>query len=119
MNGMNIVFINIDELKPAEYNPRRFTAEQKEQLKKSIEQFGIVDPILVNSAEGRKNIVIGGHFRLLIAKELGYKQVPVVYINIPDVNKEKELNLRLNKNLGDWDFDKLKKMVMRRFDNGL
>jgi DNA modification methylase len=55
----------------------------------------------------RKNIVIGGHFRLKVAKDLGYKEIPVVYVNIPDVEKEKELNLRLNKNVGEWDWSLL------------
>jgi DNA modification methylase len=76
-------------------------------LKESIKRFGIVDPLVVNSAENRKNIVIGGHFRLVILKELGYKKVPVVYVNIPDIKKEKELNLRLNKNHGEWDMELL------------
>lgn len=43
----------------------------------------------------------------MVAQELGYDEVPVVYVSIPDVAKEKELNLRLNKNNGDWDFDLL------------
>ena len=62
----------------------------------------------MNSAEERKNIVIGGHFRLSVIKELGITDVPVVYINIPDIEKEKELNIRLNKNTGEFDWDLLK-----------
>ena len=53
-------------------------------------------------------MVIGGHFRLHIAKELGISEVPVVYLNIPNLEREKELNLRLNKNTGDWDYELLK-----------
>ena len=53
--------------------------------------------------------MIGGHFRLKVAKDSGMMTVPVVYINIPDIEKEKELNLRLNKNVGDWDWDLLAK----------
>ncbi|QQS44712.1 ParB N-terminal domain-containing protein [Candidatus Roizmanbacteria bacterium] len=56
---------------------------------------------MVNSSPNRKDIVIGGHFRLEIAKQLRYTEVPVVYVNIPDEDKEKELNLRLNKNTGN------------------
>jgi DNA modification methylase len=78
-----------------------------EQLKESIKRFNIVDPLLVNSAESRKNIVIGGHFRLEIAKELGFTEVPVVYVNIQDIEKEKELNIRLNRNTGEFDFELL------------
>lgn len=62
---------------------------------------------MVNSAKERKNVVIGGHFRLKVAKDLGIKEVPVCYINIPDIEREKELNLRLNRNLGEWDYSLL------------
>lgn len=72
-------------------------------------RYGIVDPLLVNSAKERKNIVIGGHFRLSVFKELGITTVPVVYVNIPDIKKEQELNIRLNKNTGEFDWDLLSK----------
>ena len=64
--------------------------------------------MLANNAPGRENVLIGGHFRLQVAIELGYKEIPVVYVNIPDIEKEKELNIRLNKNLGEFDFTVLK-----------
>lgn len=99
--------INIKELNPAPYNPRSWSQEATDQLTESIRRFGLVDPILVNYAENRKNTVIGGHFRLKVAKNLGFTEIPVVYVNIPDETKEKELNLRLNKNLGDWDWNLL------------
>ncbi len=99
--------VKISELEPAVYNPRKWSEDAIKQLTESIEQFGLVDPIIVNGAPERKNIVIGGHFRLKIAKDLGYKDIPVVYVNIPDVEREKELNLRLNKAVGDWDYDLL------------
>lgn len=105
---IKVQHVDIDVLKPATYNPRKWSEEKIAQLAESIKSFGLVDPILVNGAESRKNIVIGGHFRLKVAKDLGYEKVPVVYINIEDEAKEKELNLRLNKNLGDWDFELLK-----------
>jgi len=99
--------VNINDLKPAEYNPRKASSKEKDDLKKSIKEFGLVDPIIVNSAKNRKNVIIGGHFRVKMAKELGITEVPVVYVNIPDEKKERELNLRLNKNLGQWDWDML------------
>lgn len=108
MDNLNIQTIKIKDLIPTEYNPRKWSESAIKQLTESIQKFGLVDPILVNGAENRKNIVIGGHFRLKVAKDLGYKEVPVVYINIPDIEKEKELNIRLNKNLGDWDYELLK-----------
>ncbi len=105
--NIKIEYIPIDVLKPAEYNPRKWDKEAKNQLKESIKRYDIVDPLLVNSAKNRKNIVIGGHFRLSVIKELGYKKAPVVYVNIPDIEKEKELNIRLNKNTGEFDWDLL------------
>ncbi|MGB9615591.1 MAG: hypothetical protein ACPL3B_08820, partial [Fervidobacterium sp.] len=59
------------------------------------------------SAENRKNVIIGGHFRVRVAKDLGWQKVPVVYVKISDIKKEQELNLRLNKNTGEWDWDLL------------
>jgi DNA modification methylase len=105
---LTIQHINITELKPALYNPRRWSDDQTAHLTESIKRFGLVDPLIVNSAPKRHNIVIGGHFRLKIAKDLGLKEVPVVYIDIPDEAKERELNLRLNRNTGEWDFELLK-----------
>jgi DNA modification methylase len=106
--GLKIEYISVDVLKNASYNPRKWDKEAESQLKESIRKYGIVDPLLVNSAEERKNIVIGGHFRLSVIKELDIADVPVVYINIPDIEKEKELNIRLNKNTGEFDWDILK-----------
>lgn len=106
--SLQIQQVPIKNLNLAPYNPRRWEQGAIDQLTESIRKFGLVDPILVNSAENRKNIVIGGHFRLSVAKSLGYTEVPVIFLNIPDIEKEKELNLRLNRNIGDWDFDLLK-----------
>lgn len=103
------VEIPINDLISADYNPRKHDEIATEQLKQSILRFGLVDPIIANSSTGRKNIIIGGHFRWEVAKELGYQTVPVVYVDILDLEKEKELNLRLNKNTGEFDWDLLAK----------
>lgn len=105
---LNIKTVKIGELNPAPYNPRKWSAEATAQLAESIKKYGLVDPILCNQAAGRENVVIGGHFRLKVAKDLGLSEVPVCYVNIPELGKEKELNLRLNKNLGEWDYSLLK-----------
>lgn len=105
---LSIVQVSTSELKPAVYNPRKWDKGAIDRLTESIKRFGLIDPLLVNGAKERKNILIGGHFRLKIAKDLGYTEVPVVYLDIPDEQKEKELNLRLNQNTGDWDYDLLK-----------
>ncbi len=112
-SDMRIEHVPIDILKAAEYNPRKWNKEAENQLRESITRFGIVDPLLVNSAPERKDIVIGGHFRLSILKEMGFTEVPVVYINIPDIEKEKELNIRLNRNTGEFDWD-----LLAKFDEG-
>jgi len=105
--NLKIHTIAISELNPAPYNPRKWSKDATEQLTKSIERFGLIDPIIANDAPNRKNVVIGGHFRLKVIKDMGYKEVPVVYVHISDEAKERELNLRLNKNTGDWDWNML------------
>lgn len=106
-NKLKIEYVDITLLKPARYNPRKSNNDQDSQIQTSLETFGFVDPLVINSAENRKNIVIGGHLRLRIAKKLGYKKVPVVFVNMPDEAREKELNIRLNKATGEWDWDAL------------
>lgn len=106
-HNLQIQTINIKELNPAPYNPRKWSSEAIEQLTESIKRFGMVDPLLINGAKERRNIVIGGHFRLKVAKDLGITEVPVVYVDIPEIKREQELNLRLNRNLGEWDYSLL------------
>jgi DNA modification methylase len=107
-NPYTIVYVPASELRLAEYNPRKWDEVAAKQLTESIKCFGFIDPIIVNGASNRKNIVIGGHFRLEMAKRLGIEKVPVVYVNISNIQKEKELNLRLNRNTGEWDLELLK-----------
>ncbi len=111
MNKLTIqtVEIPVNDLIPADYNPRKHDSETANQLKRSITEHGFVDPVIVNSAPKRKNVIIGGHFRWEVAKELGYQTIPVIFVNIPDISKERDLNLRLNKNVGEFDYDLLAK----------
>ena len=97
---MKIEKVKIHDLNPAEYNPRKMTLKQYEDLKNSLEKFGCVDPININS----DNTIVGGHQRVRIMVELGATQVPVVRVNLSKED-EKELNVRLNKNTGEFDFD--------------
>jgi DNA modification methylase len=101
---LRVKYVPIDQLKPHPKNPRVWDAEARKQLKESLEKFGQVDPLVVNSAPGREGIIIGGNFRYEMAKELGYKEIAVVYINVPDEEKELELLIRLNKNIGEFDW---------------
>ncbi len=107
-NNIKIEQVKISELRPSVYNPRKWDDKIISDMTESINRFGLCDPLLVNGAPERKNILIGGHLRLKVATNLGFTEVPVVYLNIPDIEKEKELNLRLNKNLGNWDEELLK-----------
>ena len=107
-NKLKVEYVDISLLKPSEYNPRRWDESAIKNLTESIKRYGLVDPLVVNRAPGRENIVIGGHFRLKVAKNMGITNIPVVYLEITDIEKEKELNLRLNKNIGAWDLELLK-----------
>ena len=100
----NIVNKSIDELIFAEYNPRQLSKDQFKYLKDSIDRFGLVDPIIINKNKDRKNIIIGGHQRIKVAKSMGIKEVPCLELDL-NYDKERELNVRLNKNTGEWDFD--------------
>lgn len=103
---MKIKRIKIEQLKEADYNPRELTEQQYLNLKQSLDDFGQVVPIVVNEHKDRKNVIVGGHQRVRVAKDLGMKTMPCVTVNLT-VDKERELNLRLNKNTGQWDWDKL------------
>lgn len=107
-SALTIVQEQIGSLRPATYNPRKWNETQLTTLMESLSRFGFVDPVIVNGAPSRKNIVIGGHMRLEAAKRLGMKTVPVVFVHIPSIEREKELNLRLNRSTGEWDWEALK-----------
>lgn len=111
--NLKIEYISIESLVANEKNPRKWNDEQKKSLTESIKRFGNVDPIIVNAHPDRKNVVVGGHFRLEVCKELGYKNMPVVFVNLTP-EKESELNLRLNKNQGEFDLD-----LLAEFDQSL
>ena len=93
--------IPIGDLRPATYNPRKkLKAGDKEYeiIKNSIQEFGYVEPIIVNY----DMTVIGGHQRLTVLKDLGYTEVECVVLNIEDEHKVKALNIVLNKITGAW-----------------
>lgn len=104
--GIKIIERKISELKPAEYNPRELTKKQYEDLKASLSEFGMVNPLLVNMHADRKNVLIGGHQRARVWAEMGNDTIPCVEVSM-ELDKEKEVNVRLNKNQGQWDWDLL------------
>lgn len=103
---MEVVQRAAKDLRSAEYNPRRITDKDWRQLSKSIERFGFVQPVVVNTNPDRKNVIIGGHQRVRVAEALGYTSVPCVEVDLP-YEEERQLNIRLNQNQGEWDMDLL------------
>lgn len=101
---MEIVKIDINELISPEYNPRQITDDEMGKLKNSINEFGYIAPIIVNK---HNNHIVGGNQRYEALKELGYEEIDVVYIYEKDENREKALNIALNKISGEWDEVKL------------
>lgn len=99
--------ININEIKPSPYNPRKISDEDFAQLVESLRQYSFVEPLVVNSKPERYGNLIGGHQRLKAALHLGYTKVPVVFIDL-DEKHERALNLRLNRNTGEFDLELLK-----------
>ena len=101
---MQITKANINDLISPDWNPRQITDEELEKLKNSIKEFGYIDPVIINQ---HNNHIVGGNQRYLALKQLGYEEVDVIFINEPNIQKEKAMNLALNKISGDWDQDKL------------
>lgn len=113
--------IKIKDIKPASYNPRQIDDTNKENLQKSIEEFGLVDPIIINL---NNNNIIGGHQRFdylcsldeeteLHLLELG--DVGWVFsdtdLKIKDAEHEKALNLALNRISGEWNINALNNIL--------
>lgn len=101
---------NTADLLPADYNPRKDLKPgdaEYEKLKRSIEQFGYVEPVIWNKTTGR---VVGGHQRLKVLMDMGMTKVDCVVVEM-DEDKEKALNIALNKISGDWDKDKLALLI--------
>ncbi len=101
---------NTADLLPAEYNPRKDLKPgdaEYEKLKRSIEQFGYVEPVIWNKTTSR---VVGGHQRLKVLMDMGISEVECVVVDM-DEDKEKALNVALNKISGDWDKEKLALLI--------
>ena len=119
---MEIEKIKITDIKPAAYNPRNISSEELTKLKNSINEFGLVDPIIINL---KNNKIIGGHqrYEVLINEHMlngdFYAELNLIRmgdigwiftetdLTVEDEDHEKALNLALNKISGEWDFEKL------------
>lgn len=118
--------IHITDIIPSEYNPRRISEEEYDKLSKSLNSFGVVDPIIVNL---KNNHIIGGHQRydvlheqyiqdnnkyetlhLLRLGDIGWV-FPDTELTVKSDDHEKALNLALNKISGEWDEPKLKPLL--------
>ena len=97
----------VKDLKYAPYNPRKISDEMLNKLKQSIEEFGYVEPIVVNK---RTRHVVGGNQRLKALEDLGIEEVEAVFVDLDDA-REKALNIALNKITGEWDYPKLKDLL--------
>lgn len=85
-------------------NPRQLLKDEAAHLQESLSKFGLCEPIVIN----RDGTIIGGHQRLRTLRKMGYKEVDVYIPDTALTEKEvEELNIRLNKNTGSWDFDML------------
>jgi len=108
---MKIEKIKIKTIKPLKFNPRidlKPEDEEYQKIKKSILDFDLVEPFIVNKRTGN---LIYGHQRLKILKELGKKEVEAVIVDLSK-SKEKALNLAINKITGKWDYLKLKGLLI-------
>lgn len=114
---MEIRKISVDRLLPAKYNPRKDLKPgdaEFEKLRRSVEEFGYVEPIIWNERTG---VVVGGHQRLKVLQHLGYTEVDCVVLDI-DEQKEKALNVALNKISGEWDMPLLTALLKDLNDGG-
>lgn len=100
-NNLKIEYISIDDIKPYENNAKIHTEEQIEQIKKSIKDFGMNDPIGI----WKDNIIIEGHGRLLACKELGMNEIPVIRLDDLTNEQRKAYTLIHNQTTMNTGFD--------------
>ena len=107
---MRIKQIALTDLTPADYNPRKDLQpgdKDYDKLKRSLTEFGYVEPVIWNKTTGN---IVGGHQRLKVLADLGYKTVDCVVVEL-DETREKALNIALNKISGEWDEDQLALLI--------
>lgn len=100
----DLVTLRVDELFEHPKNARILTKQKEKHLRESLEKFGLVDKIIINT----DMTIIGGHQRLRILNDMGESSVECLMPSRDLTDAEvDELNIRLNKNTGEWDYDKL------------
>ena len=111
---LNIEYVDIDQVKTFDKNPRTHTRDQVQQIADSMRQFGWVNPILVDE----NYEIIAGHGRLMAGQLLGYAKVPVA--KLCHLSKKEKLGLlvadnRITENAG-WDDEKLQEVLQQLHD---
>ncbi len=105
--SLTIEHVPIETLRVDPFNPRRISEDEMEALTRSIREFGFVQPVVARREDGS---IVGGHQRLVAARKLGYKTVPVVFVDLPP-EQARVLNLALNKISGEWDEELLAQLL--------
>jgi DNA modification methylase len=104
---MHVELVPVDTLHPDLANPRHIGQNELQALTRSLREFGFVQAVLVRRAD---SVVIAGHQRLIAARRLGWKTVPVIFLDL-SVEQSRLLNLALNKISGEWDQELLARML--------
>ena len=106
MEELKIEYLKLDDLTPYVNNARKHERADIEAIRKSIEEFGMCDPIGI---WGEKNIIVEGHGRLLALRELGYTEVPCIRLDHLTDDQRRGYALAHNKTaeLSEWDFGRL------------
>ena len=115
---MEIQKIPVSRLNPAAYNPRvelKSGDIEYEKLKRSIAEFGYVEPVIWNRQTGN---VVGGHQRLTVMKDLGMTEIDCVVVHIENPQEEKALNIALNKAVGEWEDQSLASLLLDLQETG-
>nr|WP_325307002.1 ParB N-terminal domain-containing protein [uncultured Oscillibacter sp.] len=114
---MEIRMLKAAQLTAADYNPRRDLQPEDaeyQKLRRSMETFGYVEPIIWNERTGR---VVGGHQRLKVLLEQGREDIEAVVVDLEEKD-EKVLNVLLNKVKGRWDIGKLADLLQQLDETG-
>lgn len=115
-----ITKMEINELVPATYNPNEMSPKELNKLTRSIKEYGVVDPIIINLKD---NTIIGGHHRIKALKKQKVNEVYVAKLgdvgwvfnetnlSIPDKDTEKIMNIALNNISGEMNESKLTQVL--------
>jgi DNA modification methylase len=112
---MEIKKVKLNKMKLSDYNPRIHNENYLNNLKRSMDTYGYVEPIVWNKKTGN---IVGGHARYKILKEEGIEEIDVVVVNLEEID-EKALNIALNRVTGDWDESLLQPLTIELHDHGI